>query len=339
MSGRPASRHIGLGTIAAVEARSEVRYPDLQDALKVLLRLLAPSASEARGALERAIALADAQPRAPRGDADTRWSHMSSLALRQLFPLAESSPEPAGGASPLLTSPDLAALREAINRIGATASPHGHGPTDPTLLVLIRALPLELRRAVTLGTLYGLPVHEAAAVLGVAPRIVVHRRDEALRSLHDRLRQYASRQLVGVPLSKKAPPRLVPLPVSADGMAVIKGTRVYVDPNVPVGLVGALAKLLARLEERLRHVLHLPSPLDDDVGKSRRHQPLDPTPTTQPLRKPPPTPSLEPHRMPKPTGGTAVHRRAPQMTPSTQRLSARPRPAAAGSRAYTWQKR
>lgn len=127
--------------------------------------------------------------------------------------------------------------------------------------------------------------------------------------------------------------RLIPLPVSADGVAVVQGTRVYIETDAPSGLLAALLKLLERLEGRLRDVLQLPDPTDDDVGETHKHPPLTPTPTTQPIRRPRATPSLEPHRIPKPTGGTAVHRCSPQGTPSTQRLSAHPRSGvASGSR-------
>jgi hypothetical protein len=269
------------------------------------MRLVAPSPSAAREAVSRSVM---------GGGSDATWDQMASSALGLRVPCG------------IRTAPNVGALRRAINTIGPTTTPFGEGPSDSTLLVLVRALPLDQRQALTLLTLYGIGPGQAAEVARRSPDQLEELRLEAVRSLHGTLGSYANRQLHGAVLAPKGAARLRPLPVF-DGMAVVRGTRVYIDPNAPVGMVGMFIKLLERLQERLRHALHLPDPLDDDAGDSNRHRALDPTPTAKPIRKPRPTPSLEPHRMPKPTRGTGVHRRAPQMTPSTQRLSASSRPS------------
>lgn len=302
--------------------------------LHVLLRLLAPSPAAARLAVEQTMELARARAT---GDDDYAWGKLAALGLAQLRPhTAGFGPSELGDIRP---RPDFSALRQALNGIGPTASPYGSSPSDGTLLVLARALSLPERSALALTTLYGVSPEASAAALGIDGTQVRELESEALRSLHGTLAGYALRQLQGAALSAKAAPRLRPLPVRADGTAVIRGTRVYIDPDAPNGIIGALLKLLARLQERFKHTLHLVDPSDDDVGKTHNHQPLDPTPTTQPIRKPRPTPSLEPHRMPKPTSGTAVHHRSPAATPSLQRLSARSRPLPSAPSTYSWHKR
>jgi DNA-directed RNA polymerase specialized sigma24 family protein len=306
--------------------------------LHLLLRLLAPTPAAARRLTQETLADAAARPHLLPAEPDRAWSWLAGLAVDRLRRRPASSES--GSPSRFNLRPDVSALRQALNAIGPSNAPFGEGPTDATLLVLVRALPAASRCALALATLYGLPAAAAARFLELDAARFRQLHSDALNSIHRTLHEYAQRQLRGAVLASKHAPRLRPLPVAANGTTVIRGTRVYVDPNAPTSLVGALLRLLARLQERVRHSLHLPDPGDDDVGETHNHQPLDPTPTTQPIRKPPPTPSLEPHRMPKPTGGTAVHRRSPQGTPSTQRLSARPRPLSSGARtSYSWRSR
>jgi hypothetical protein len=306
----------------------------------MLVRLLTPGPSAARGALDGTLDRAHQRAHLRPADPDRVWHWLVALALERIGLRADADAIRSllAGAT-IHRAPNVAALRDQLNAHGPTVSPFTEGPTDATLLVLVRALPLPARQVLALSTLYGLPDAAISAMLGVSDRELAGLRETALQSIYLTLQQYGQRQLRGAALAPKPLPRLVPLPASVDGIAVIHGTRVYVDRNVPNGLVGALLKLLERLQERLRQTLHLRDPTDDDVGDSRSHRPLDPTPTAQPMRKPRLTPSLEPHRLPKATGGTGVHRRSPQSTPSTQRLSSPSRPVSNRSGTYAWLKR
>ena len=304
----------------------------------MLLRLITPGPSAARIALDRTLRRAGERADPGAGDPEAVWRRLVAFALEGLGADAEATRSRLAGTT-IHSAPNIGALREALNAHGPTVSPFTQGPSDDTLLILVRALPLQARQALALGILYGMPDAATGATLGASHRELAELREAALQSIHRTLQQYGRRQLRGAALAPRPLRRLVPLPVSVDGIAVIRGTRVYVDRDAPNGLVSAILKLLERLQERVRHTLHLPDPTDDDVGESHNHQPLGPTPTTQPIRRPRLTPSLEPHRLPKATGGTGVHRRSPQSTPSTQRLSPRTRPVARPSASYGWLKR
>lgn len=293
--------------------------------LLILLRFLTAGPSAARRVLDQTMVAAaeQASPRRPRPEDD--WAWLVALALAQLRPRVAIGGPPSLEAHSIAVTPDFGALRSALNQLGPASSPFAEGPTDSTLLVLVRSLPREVRAPLALGVLYRIPDPVAREVLGARAGELQELREQALRLIHELLRSYAERQLRRAALSAKLPPRLVPLPIRIDGVAVVNGARVYIDKGAPTGIVGALLALLARLQERLKDALHLHDLSDDDVGETHNHQPLDPTPTTQPLKRPRATPSLEPHRMPSPTRGTAVHRQSPGGTPSTQRLSTSPR--------------
>ena len=294
------------------------------DRLYTFARLLAPSPQAARRAVTQALDSAQERGHLRPHDPELAWAWLARLALHYLRPRTSMRPDATFGS--VRATPDLETLRRALNRLGPSVVALWQDPSDATLLILVRTLPSEERAALVLGLLYAVPQSAAADALGLSDARFRHLSERALGGVHRKLSHHSKRQLHSASLAARIPPRLRPLPLRPDGVVVVRGPRVYVDPDAPAGPVGALLRLLAGLQRLLSGALCPPDPTDDDAGETHNHQPLAPTPTAQPISRPRLTPSMEPYRMPKPTSGTAVHRTAPHGTPSIRRLPARPRP-------------
>jgi hypothetical protein len=332
------------GERAAAGERA-LRSADVESVYR-LLRLALPGAGAARAALARVLAAADAPgDELPAGESP-RAGALLELVLRRLavelaHPADRPPPQPAPAAAVARSERAHAgfhseAAHAEVEPLRAALGDAATGVSAETLQVLVRALPAANRAVVALRVLYEVGEERVAATLRRTVEEVRRLERAGLDEIRGRLVREHAREGRALLLASKPLPRLRPLPVRADGLAVIQGTRVLVEPMPSANLFEMALRALQRIVERFRRHRDELDPSDDEAhGERRSHAPLDPTPTTQPFARPRPTPSMEPHRAPKPTPGTSVHR-TPRSTPSTERLSNPGHAISSGARTHGW---
>jgi hypothetical protein len=216
------------------------------------------------------------------------------------------------------------------------------GLDDGTLSILVRTLPSGPREAVVLTVICGLPEERVAEVLGTAPAEAARLAQVGIDEVRGLLTADAAAHHGPADLAARPAPHLKSLPsLAADGHIVVRGTRAFLVPHGPGGLLESALLAFARLWHRLRrrhgHDHHLGG---GPSRRSRKEAALPPTPTSQPIARPQLTPTLQPHALPEATAGTQLHKRSPHATPSTKRLSNPPRALPAGSHSQnSWARR
>jgi DNA-directed RNA polymerase specialized sigma24 family protein len=289
------------------------------------LRLLLPSAADARAAQGRILADPDISPQRASAAALLEaarslgaWlepARARDLVDRRLSARADRAPRAAAATRGELgfdRGAGIQALRSELKlEPRSPGSPVEDSPSgNQTLLLVLRSLPHRPRAALSLVTVYGFSAQDSSLFLDCDADEVRRLHDEAVREL--------ARRLGPRSVAPAVHPRatLRPLPT---GAAAVYGTRVHLE-HEHSGLVQAFIAFLEHFFSRLRRHGFLAYPGDDTAGTPSRSAPLDPTPTTQPIPKPKPTPSMAKQQKAKLTRGTEKHH-SPLPTPSTERLS------------------